>query len=494
MDIISSSTELSDDHKIFIQAASRRYGPNSLKFASLLISIGKMRCYCHEYTTVLHLLGWALEIRIEILGSDSFSVANLRHNIGVVLVKRCERCVVISDRQRREDEREAFWQLSQSLQIRCSSDRVSHIDISETHFYLGIVLARQNQFESALWHHKASLEMRIKILGPENSLVAQNHHRIGSLHLCRADATNAVQSLKLAITIFKKEWGPDHEHAAEITHDLSKAFLASGEFDKAFDCAAEALRILQTVRQPDTMDSKVANTLITMGVIYCKRMEYDKAIDCFSKVKKKGQSCGIGSWSGEGDVIAALDELGHSFFSRLRHSDALNRYEEFARDLEQYKEVYHIKKAVLGKNHSSLMDTLMNMGRLHIQSEHRAMRWFSDFFGQRKGDGEVNGNIVLDNVTYLCHNNEEIIEPIKLPGILQNESRPACCSSSSVDNEKLDMMASVGVRNTGRLKWDYQEYELAVNEHVEDLLTDFTTIENMLESLEEDELIPSPAA
>jgi len=459
-----------------IQTTTQRYGAESPKLASLLSKIGTSFHYRREYSRALTFFYKSLEIRIISLGKDSLSVANSRQRIGVSLLKRSEEQdnssnndatkTTLNNNETNENDHDAVNQLYESLRIRILSRTSSSasIDMAEAYHYLGIALTRTRDFAGAISYLRTALDMRLTILGPRDALVSQTYYRMGVAYLQQGSTiTLSIESLSKALAISREVssllgHNDCDESLGVILYALGKAYLVNKNYDEALQYCQEAFHIQEETFGSDSVTA--ANTLFTVGIIHCQRVDYNRAIDCFSKVARVRERNGD-----DRGVVAVLDVLGHTLYHQ----------KQFAKALACYGKVYQLKKTLFENDESddkilssSVKETLMKLGRTYFQLSERdnAKICFLRAFKGNNNQAKSRGVIGLMNSVALHHLErgdistamEVLQEAAAERGRANGNAYSTASTAEGSDYPELIMTMTY----MGRLRWDNQEYELAV--------------------------------
>ena len=79
---------------------------------------------------------------------------------------------------------------------------------------IGNVLDEQGKPEEALVMHQKSLEIKLKVLGPEHLSVAATYNNIGEVYRCQAKYSEALKMYNKDLEISVKLLGREHPHVA----------------------------------------------------------------------------------------------------------------------------------------------------------------------------------------------------------------------------------------------------------------------------------------
>eukprot|EP00586_Coscinodiscus_wailesii_P000591 CAMPEP_0172482598 /NCGR_PEP_ID=MMETSP1066-20121228/9084_1 /TAXON_ID=671091 /ORGANISM="Coscinodiscus wailesii, Strain CCMP2513" /LENGTH=1495 /DNA_ID=CAMNT_0013245843 /DNA_START=135 /DNA_END=4622 /DNA_ORIENTATION=+ len=464
-----ATSDLSLHDQTEIQNTTQRYGSESPKLASLLSKIGMSYHCCGEYSRALSFFNESLEIRIKSSGKESLSVANSRQRIGVSLIERSEEqdrnnsnaATMRPKNNENDDDHEAVNHLYESIRIRIQSRTSSSlsIDMAEAYHYLGIALTRLHDFEGAISYLQIELEMRSTILGPQDIQLSQTYFRMGVAYLHQggsAMTTLAIESLGKALIISRTVLGRNDEILGTILYNLGNAYLVNNNDEEALECFLEAFLIQGEILGSDSVTA--VNTLFTVGIIHCGREDYDKAIECFSTVARVREMN-----NDERGVVVVLDVLGNTFYHQ----------KHFAKALDCYGKVYQVKKNIFENDDesdnqnllSSVKETLMKLGRTYFQLGERenAKMCFMKVFKGNGNDGKSRRIIGLMNDVAMYHleggDVGTAMEVLQEAAAQQGQANAAATTTLV---ERADPELMMTMTHIGRMRWDNQDYELAV--------------------------------
>ena len=74
---------------------------------------------------------------------------------------------------------------------------------------------KQGKYPEALDCHNKSLDIKIRVVGPENLVVATTYLNMGAAWKEMGDNDKAMEYYSSALPILEKVHGPDHPHVAD---------------------------------------------------------------------------------------------------------------------------------------------------------------------------------------------------------------------------------------------------------------------------------------
>jgi len=119
------------------------------------------------------------------------------------------------------------------------------------------------------------LEIRERILGPDNRGVATALNRLAILYAIKGEYAKAEPLYQRALLTMEKALGPDHPDVASSLNALAILYRSRGDYAKAEQLYLRALLIWEKALGPDS--SYVANALFNLANLYLIKDDYAKA-------------------------------------------------------------------------------------------------------------------------------------------------------------------------------------------------------------------------
>jgi serine/threonine-protein kinase len=279
--------------------------------------------------------------------------------------------------------------LQQSLALRRAADPSGPAVAGNLHL-LGLLLHDQGKYEASAKTLKEAVELRSKLYGPRDQMVAQSNTYLALATLRKGDWKSAEPLFREALAVHKAKPGESGSGYAESLTGLAMVYYAKGEY-----AAAEPLFVESLARQRAIYGDEhrqIADTLNNLASVK-SRMGKDadseklqrEAIAILRKVRPdhpklatalnnlglmlatKGQeaeaeplmleSLAIRRKALSGvhpDLAQGLSNLGWLLHNRQRLAEAE----------PLYREALDIRRKTLGPDHPAVADTLGNLGRL----------------------------------------------------------------------------------------------------------------------------------
>jgi tetratricopeptide (TPR) repeat protein len=113
--------------------------------------------------------------------------------------------------------------------------------IATTYLGLGVAYGGEEDFENSLANHNKSLQIRLRILGPEHRDVATNYGNIGNIYFRKKEYDAAIDNHTKALHIRQKLFGEMGVEVIQSYANLGNAFREQKKFDTALNYFEKAL-------------------------------------------------------------------------------------------------------------------------------------------------------------------------------------------------------------------------------------------------------------
>lgn len=144
-----------------------------------------------------------------------------------------------------------------------------------------MVTMRAGRYVQAIPLWQRTVEIREKVLGPEDIRVAEALSSLGTSYELIGDYASAEPLLQRALKIKEKIHGPEHPAVADQIRELGDLYLAKGDYLRAEEMLEKALGIFE--RTGKTENINVAALLQRLGDTYYARNEYQQSEACFRR-------------------------------------------------------------------------------------------------------------------------------------------------------------------------------------------------------------------
>ncbi|MBO0799185.1 MAG: tetratricopeptide repeat protein, partial [Blastocatellia bacterium] len=136
-------------------------------------------------------------------------------------------------------------------------------------------LFRAGKYDDALSSAERSLEIRTKILGENNYIVAASLTRLAICYSVKADFARVEPLYRKALKIWEKILEPEHYRFGEIYNNLGAFYYNTGDYERAETFFRRGLEIREKALGPEHTD--VAASLNNLAGTFLEREMYDQA-------------------------------------------------------------------------------------------------------------------------------------------------------------------------------------------------------------------------
>ena len=109
-----------------------------------------------------------------------------------------------------------FCRFLQALSIRLKLHGDEYIVTGWSHYWIGLILYRMNDYDSALKSHQQALNIRLKLYGDEDTDTAWSYYWIGLTQYKMNDYDSALKSHQQAL---EATWGRTYRYRLELLLD-----------------------------------------------------------------------------------------------------------------------------------------------------------------------------------------------------------------------------------------------------------------------------------
>eukprot|EP00002_Diphylleia_rotans_P038698 TRINITY_DN8843_c0_g1_i1.p1 TRINITY_DN8843_c0_g1~~TRINITY_DN8843_c0_g1_i1.p1 ORF type:complete len:943 (+),score=195.79 TRINITY_DN8843_c0_g1_i1:61-2889(+) len=152
-----------------------------------------------------------------------------------------------------------------------------HYDV----FTLGWVLYDIGKIDDALRNHELALEIRIRLAGKEDPLVADSHNHVGLCHWVARRYEEAKEAYTKSLELRQSLYGLDHIDVAQSNNNFGALYHSMGIFDKALEYYLTSCRIYRRLRGETHPD--IATAYNNLGVIYDAMDRTSDALDYYCR-------------------------------------------------------------------------------------------------------------------------------------------------------------------------------------------------------------------
>src|SRR6185295_3228268 len=144
-----------------------------------------------------------------------------------------------------------------------------------------VKLFKENKFDEAIPLAKRALEIRERLLPPNDPLVSTALGNLGDLYNAKGDYNAAKKIFERLLALQEQQFGPTDVKIASTLDRLAVLYYRERSTSKAEDTYQRALALREKVFGPDHLE--VANTLFALAHFYRLRGKYDLALNAYRR-------------------------------------------------------------------------------------------------------------------------------------------------------------------------------------------------------------------
>jgi len=268
-------------------------GSNHVRVAKSIYHIGVIHCILGNYDEATTKLSQALCIQSSTLQKDHPDILNTTLWLGKTYLKTGKLEF-------------AYREFVKILELQEHIFGSEHPDVAETIHNLGEVNVAKEKFPTATKYFKKCLRMRIKLLGADNPAVAMTLDAIGNLHSKKSSKQKkALIIYQESLRIKRDSLGDDHFEVAKTLYLIGLLYNILRNYTDALNSLKEALTI--AVKAFATDHSLVGDIHTGLGQIHMSKCQYDEANHEFKAGLKVYKACKLGD--GNDKVISVLNAM-----------------------------------------------------------------------------------------------------------------------------------------------------------------------------------------
>ncbi len=214
---------------------------------------------------------------------------------------------------------------------------------------MGLAYLGLGMYDLAEQQIQRSLEIRQRLLGPENLDVAMNLHHLALIAMERGDPAAAESLCRRALRLVEARTGADSLDSASLTDTLATLRLRLGDFEQAEQLHRRSLALRRKLEGSRHLD--VAESLNNLAIVLGTRGKYPEAESLHEEALSILKSLrGIEDL----EVVVTMSNLASI-------KEALKKYPE-AEAL--FRQVLDLRRKLLGAGHPDVAWTLQNYAYL----------------------------------------------------------------------------------------------------------------------------------
>lgn len=215
--------------------------------------------------------------------------------------------------------------------------------------HVAVVRSGQGRHDEAVEKMERSIALLGDLVSEDSLQMAGSRNRLGAIHFARGDYEAAMPHHEAALEVRRRVLGPDHPLVSHTLGNIALGHFTRGEFDEALAEYEEAQAILERVLEPDNVE--LARGYINLGGVLSRMKEYERAREYHEKAealckRKLGVDHPL--------TASAIYTLGQDLAGLGRTEEALAKY----------REAISIWEKVLGPDHPQLAHALTGIGMI----------------------------------------------------------------------------------------------------------------------------------
>uniref|UniRef100_A0A1I7YE11 Kinesin light chain n=1 Tax=Steinernema glaseri TaxID=37863 RepID=A0A1I7YE11_9BILA len=171
---------------------------------------------------------------------------------------------------------------------------------------LALLYSNLNKHKEAINYLNEALEIREKVYGESNIVVAGTLNNLAVLYGKRRRYKDAEPLCRRALDIKRSCFGDDHPEIAKQLNNLGLLCLSQGKYDEAEECYSKALRIYEEACGPD--DPNVAKTKNNLSAAYQKQGKNKAAEEIYKQFLTKAHEKDFGKVTKQNKCIWQIAE------------------------------------------------------------------------------------------------------------------------------------------------------------------------------------------
>ncbi len=214
----------------------------------------------------------------------------------------------------------------------------------------GTINGDKGNFDEAIKEIIKSIELKIKVKGPNDTTLANSYNNLGTYYFYLAKYDKASDYYKKALNIALKKRNKENSDIAMYYQNIGIIYAKKGDFEKAMKFFNKNLSINKKILSKD--DPNLALIYLNIGKLYVILSKYNKAIEYNNKaediyIKKFGDN---------------YKKLGSIYMNKGTIYNSISDYEKA---LIYYNKALSIFKENLKPDHPEILKVYMNIGYVY---------------------------------------------------------------------------------------------------------------------------------
>jgi len=378
------------------QTLEDAFGKNHPHVVSALLKLARMKLQVEGIDTALATYGRVLEAQRVLCAEDGSywpKLATTLNSVGVLYARKKNSTVSM------ERFKEA---LSHYRKESVSGEERG--DIAMVWRNIGQIHLQQDELNEALNAFENSMLIRRNLLGDDHVSVAILLSNIGVVYNKMNDFSKSISCHESSIRILKTVYGEESQEVGKGVEEMGKIYEERGDLQGAMECYLKALSIKQKANGHHCKDKEISLSLLYMGSIYTKRIDYEEALVSYGEVLELSRASGIADGDNLSKKIkskikklqAARSSESSSAFETRKSSNTLDKklrracvFDRMGIDMskkgnpddaiEAFSQALKIRRSKLNHNDADIAMTLFNIATAYrIKKEFFQAKIFYD--------------------------------------------------------------------------------------------------------------------
>lgn len=201
----------------------------------------------------------------------------------------------------------------------------SQLHISRSYHYLGRIAEAKGDHDASLECLHKSLNIKLKIMKPNDPSIAQSYNCIGIVYQKKGDLEKALEAFNKALIIWRRTYGKNHPNVAGCYNNMGVVYKRAKKYVEALGSFVKALDIRE--RHPSTSIHDLAGSHNNIGAVYERLGHHDLALEHYNtSLKLKSKSLPIQHPS----IALTLENMGYVYENTGAYLQALSYLEKAA--------------------------------------------------------------------------------------------------------------------------------------------------------------------
>ncbi|MBW8049361.1 MAG: tetratricopeptide repeat protein [Cytophagales bacterium] len=137
----------------------------------------------------------------------------------------------------------------------------NHYKIGDVYEKLGIIYARNGDYQNALENFEQSLLIFLQTFEADHSKLASCYSNLGNIYYLKSDYQKALKYHEQSLSLYLKNFGRKHSNVAKCYNNIANIYGAMGDFYTALEYCQQSLRIKLSAIDKSVLEGKTHSSL-----------------------------------------------------------------------------------------------------------------------------------------------------------------------------------------------------------------------------------------